>query len=68
MNITAKLTYRFELSARELNLIRRALEKMENPDASDLARRITNQANKGNETIRAHFESILTVEAKGGAE
>jgi hypothetical protein len=39
---------------------------MENPDASDLARRLTEQANKGNEHIRAHFDAILTLESKAG--
>lgn len=66
MDIVAKLTYRIEITARELNLIRRALEQMKNKDGSKLAQELTKRANMGNEMIRRHFESLLEISSKSG--
>lgn len=63
MQVNHKLTYKFEVSARDLKLIRRALEN-EGPQGSELARILTKQVQRSLEDLRVHFESMINLEIK----
>jgi hypothetical protein len=60
MKVSHRLTYKFDVSARELKLIRRALE-LEGPNGSELARQMTEQVKRSTEDLRTHFETLLEV-------
>lgn len=61
MNISSKLTYRFEITAREFSLIRRGLEAL-GPAGSELVRRLIDQQKAANETILRHMQVSITLE------
>ena len=61
--VYAKLTYKFELTAREFSQVRRALAAYDNKDARQLLTRIVAQANGSLETVKKHFETVVELQA-----
>lgn len=67
MIISHKLTYKFTVTARELKLIRRSLEK-EGGQGSELARQLTAQLKNSLADLKQHWETIVEVESKTDLE
>lgn len=75
MKTEAKMRYTIEVSARELNVIRRSLEHYHeaNPDkkgleASQLATSITKQVQQAYKQITDHFTAMLSLAVSGKEE
>jgi hypothetical protein len=62
MNISPKLSYEVHLTARELKMIRRALNLEGSKFAKEMAQELTNRAGQAAVAMDRHFKSFLTIE------
>jgi hypothetical protein len=62
MNVSHKLTYTFQVSARELKMIRRALELEGNAEFKELAETLTKQVQRSLDDLKTHFETLLKIQ------